>query len=160
MKQQEMARQLFVIQPQSIIDVITNSSSELFIFQGKEFEVIKSMIEAIYPDYLNEYEELVSLDEIDNDALDTYICYSYENWNDKLSVSKEFDILPEKLYSNWNSKETEKYWYGEISAEGYAIIKNKLKEKGNMYFLFSREENPDWEYQEQLGNIGYRYHLG
>lgn len=160
MKQQEMARQLFVIQPQSIIDVITNSSSELFIFQGKEFEVIKSMIEAIYPDYLNEYKELVSLDEIDNDSLDTYICYAYNEWNDDMVVSKKFNIPPEILYSNWESKNSEKYWYGEISDEGYAIIKNKLKEQGNMYFLFSRESNPDWEYQEQLENIGYRYHLG
>jgi hypothetical protein len=160
MKQQEMVRTIFVIQPQSIIDVITNSSSELFIFSGKEKAIIEEMITAIYPNYLDEYEELVSLDELDNDGLDTYLSYNYYDYKDDLILSKTFNIAPEILYSNWNKKETAKYWYGELSEEGIALIKTKLKEQGTMYFLFSLESNPNWEMQEQLENIGYRIHLG
>jgi len=39
---------LFVINPHSIIDVITNSSSELYVFKGKNKETIEKMIEEIY----------------------------------------------------------------------------------------------------------------
>lgn len=30
----------------------------------------------------------------------------------------------------------------------------------NLYFLFSLNENPNWEYQQKLEEVSTRYHLG
>jgi hypothetical protein len=150
---------LFVIQPQSVIDVITNSSSELFVFQGKEKEVIKDMIKRVYPDYLNEYEDLKCLNELNDSELTDYIDWIYSTWSNKLRLSKEFNIEPEILYSNFDEKDTDKYWYGELSNEGLELIKQQL-DLDNTYLLYSINDNPDWDMQEELMCIGQRYHLG
>ena len=39
-------------------------------------------------------------------------------------------------------------------------IINKLCPNKNMWFLFSIDENPNWDMQEKLMNIAERYHLG
>lgn len=150
---------LFVIQPQSIIDVITNSSSELFVFQGNDKEVIEGMISEIYPNYLDEYRSLVSLNELNDYAFDNYLSWTYKNWSDELSLSKKFNIAPEILYSNWDTKNSKKYWYGKLSSRGIALIKAQLP-MNTTYLLYSIDENPNWEMQEALWQIGERYHLG
>jgi hypothetical protein len=165
MKQQEMAKNkkvIFVIQPQSMVDIITNSSSELFVFEGKEKQVIEEMIKDVYPDYLNEYEQLVSINDISDDNLYTYLIYKYWVYDihDNLYLSKEFNIDPKILYSNWDNKNTDKYWYPQLSSEGCRLIKDKIDPNRQMYFLFSKYDNPEYEYQELLENIGTRYHLG
>ena len=37
---------------------------------------------------------------------------------------------------------------------------NGISPKKDMYFLFSIDENPEWEEQEKLELISTRYHLG
>jgi hypothetical protein len=66
---------LFVIQPHSIIDIITNSSSELFIFKGKEKKIIENMLKEIYPNYLNEYEPLLHISEMSAGDLNNFLYY-------------------------------------------------------------------------------------
>jgi len=66
---------LFVINPHSIIDVITNSSSELYVFKGKNKETIEKMIEEIYPNYLREYEPIVNITELSSGELNNFIWY-------------------------------------------------------------------------------------
>ena len=159
---QSIAKTLFIINPHSIIDVITNSSSELFVFEGKKKIIIEEMIESIYPDYLTEYEELVKLSSLNNEEFKTYLDWVYDDWNNKLFLSEKFNIKPEILYSNFNEysdKYSDKYWYGKISDEGLKLIKDQLDVE-NTYLLYSIDENPNFEMQEELKCIGKRYHLG
>lgn len=158
MKQLE-TKVLFVIQPQSMVDVITNSSSELFVFEGKEQEVIESIIKNIYPDYLNEYANLKSLAELNDDDFVDYLDWVYSDWDNKQALSSTFGIDPAIMYSNWDSRLSEKYWYGTISQEGINLIKAQLPVT-TTFLLYSLNENPDWEKQGLLGSIGTRYHLG
>ena len=151
-------RKLFVFNVSNVIDLITNSSSELFILSGNNMNEVKSLIESVYPNYLSEYQEVVSIDNISEEELDTYLTYEYNTWDDKLTLSKVFNIDPNVLYSNYSDFETKKYWHGQISDVGYSLIREKLPK--DMYFLYSINENPNWEMQENLMNIATRYHLG
>lgn len=151
-------RKLFVFNVSNVIDLITNSSSELFILSGNNMNEVKSLIESVYPNYLSEYQEVVSIDNISEEELDTYLTYEYNTWDDKLTLSKVFKIDPNILYSNYSDFETKKYWHGRISDVGYSLIREKLPK--DMYFLYSINENPNWEMQENLMNIATRYHLG
>ena len=151
-------RKLLVFNVSNVIDLITNSSSELFILSGNNMNEVKSLIESVYPNYLSEYQEVVSIDNISEEELDTYLTYEYNTWDDKLTLSKVFNIDPNVLYSNYSDFETKKYWHGRISDVGYSLIREKLPK--DMYFLYSINENPNWEMQENLMNIATRYHLG
>lgn len=152
---------LFVFYVDNTIDLITNSSSELFVLKGDTKENVIEMIKTEYPDYLNEYDEVEALAELSDSHLETYLSYAWENWNDKLGISKKFDIDPTILYSNFEKYGTKEYWYGRYSEEGMKILREKLVEKlGNCFFLFSIDDNPNWEMQEKLENLGSRYHLG
>lgn len=151
-------RKLFVFNVSNVIDLITNSSSELFILSGNNMNEVKSLIESVYPNYLSEYQEVVSIDNISEEELDTYLTYEYNTWDDRLTLSKVFNIDPNVLYSNYSDFETKKYWHGRISDVGYSLIREKLPK--DMYFLYSINENPNWEMQENLMNIATRYHLG
>ena len=151
-------RKLLVFNVSNAMDLITNSSSELFILSGNNMNEVKSLIESVYPNYLSEYQEVVSIDNISEEELDTYLTYEYNTWDDKLTLSKVFNIDPNVLYSNYSDFETKKYWHGRISDVGYSLIREKLPK--DMYFLYSINENPNWEMQENLMNIATRYHLG
>lgn len=153
-----MKKTLFVFTVDNMVDLITNSSSELFILHGNTKEEVIGMVGNVYPNYLNEYEEIVNITELSNESLDTYLSYSYSDWNDKFAVSKAFETDPSIFYKNFSEFDKEKYWYGDISEEGYKIVRESLPK--NMYFLFSIDENPNWEMQENLESIGERYHLG
>ena len=48
----------------SIIDIITNSSSELFVFEAKTGDILKDLISGVYPDYLTEYREVELLSDL------------------------------------------------------------------------------------------------
>ena len=172
-------RVLFVLQPHSIVDVITNSSTELFVFQGKEKESIIEMIKEIYHDYLSEYEELKNITELSVEELDTYFSYmcSPHCWP---ATKLNYPILPgftfEELYEperHYKTNEIKVAWNGEIqytlkrnkdynfvTEDNKEELINKLSPNKDMYFLFSVDENPDWEYQEKLEMLGTRIHLG
>jgi len=173
-------RVCFLINPQSIIDVITNSSSELFVFNGNDKEIIEDIIKNVYPDYLLEYEALVSVRELDLEELDSLMnwmtgsyCWParkyqykipgsftfdelYEAESDKPAHNGELQYVLKKNYQNPDSK-----WdYSFVTEENYEWVSNKLDPTNSMYLLYSYDENPDWDMQEELMNIGDRYHLG
>jgi hypothetical protein len=154
----KMKKILFVFAVDNMVDLITNSSSELFILHGNTKEEVIGMVENVYPNYRNEYDEIISISEIENEKLDTYLSYTHSDWKDKFAVSKAFETEPSIFYKNFDKFGKEQYWYGDISDEGYRIVREALPK--NMYFLFSIDENPNWEMQESLENIGIRYHLG
>jgi hypothetical protein len=171
---------LFIIQPHSMVDVITNSSSELFVFEGKEKETIIEMIKSVYPDYLEEYSELKNISELTSNELDMYFSYmcSPHIWPARKS---QYPILPgftfDELYepekdwktgdikqSAWNGeiqyrlKNNEKFYF--VTDENREECINKLSPNRDMYFLFSYDDNPNYEYQELLEMFGQRIHLG
>lgn len=165
---------LFVFQVQSFTDVVTNSSSELFVYTGTERE-IKKLLNNTVPGWENEYYSPISLDNISEDDLETYMGYAYDRYDwsrygEKITRensmqdrwAKEFNIDPHLLYDNYNEWDpSSNNW--EINhlhlKKGWdKYIKEKLPK--NLVFVFSREENPDWDRQEIMMNYGTRYHLG
>ena len=166
-------RILFTIRPHSFIDVITNSSTELFVGSANAKDELITLIKNVYPDYLNEYDELKSIDEIDFEELDTYFSY-YCSPNMWPATKDMYLVLPGFTFEELYTAESDKpVWNGEIQYtlkrnEGYNFIsmsnfeemKNKLDPERKMYFLFSLDDNPNWDMQEKLMNIMTRYHLG
>lgn len=50
--------------------------------------------------------------------------------------------------------------YSFVTDENREEVINKICPQKDMYFLFSINENPNWEMQEKLMLIMTRYHLG
>lgn len=141
----------------NVIDIITNSSSELFVLNGDTKELVKEMISSVYPGYLSEYEEIKSTEDLTTEEIETLVSYKYTTWKDHFP-----DILgiPAKsLYSNY-SERGEKYSYGKLSEKGIERLKRAMDPENKAWYLFSLDENPNWEKQEDLMFIGQRYHLG
>jgi hypothetical protein len=170
---------LFVIQPQSMIDVITNSSSELFIFQGQEKEMIEELLTEVYPNYLNEYDHLVNVRDCSNDHLNSLLywiagsyCWPAVKSDYSIPGNFEFDELyePDGEGPAWNGslqyrlkrnyQGENKYDYAFVTEDNFNWVLDKLDPYHNMYLLYSINENPNWEMQEKLELIGERYHLG
>lgn len=208
-------KSLFIIKIQSQSDVITNSSSELFIFDNKNSkdEVI-NLLDNVYPDWRDEYAEPVPFSEIDENELwyllpdskydiedrflETVHDYTFtndlnqkdfynnpkynellESFNEELKSTK-YD-LPEAEFARGYGLEPEVFWNGfddlkievrssynndwkypncsrlEISEEG---IKAIIDANPNSWLLYSYNENPDWDHQEDLMQISTRIHLG
>jgi hypothetical protein len=165
---------IFAQRVHSAVDVITNSSSELFVGESDSLELMKGIISEIYPDYLNEYEELKGIDDLTASELNTYICYvcSPHMWPATKSM---YPVLPgftfDELYEPedegkpaWNGhvqyrlRRNERWRF--VTEENIEEIKRKLDPDKRLYFLFSIDENPNWDMQEQLENVMNRIHLG
>jgi hypothetical protein len=161
----EMAKVLFTLKPHSIIDVITNSSSELFVGKAQEKQDIINMIKSAYPDYLNEYLEIKSTKELDNDDLETYISYHYNSWSNNLQTL-EHNLIDgfsvEEMYDYHPNSEWDKYQlkYPLVTDKNRDKIIKGIDPNEDMYFLFSIDSNPDWDMQEKLEQFMTRYHLG
>ena len=65
----------FMLNVHSIVDVITNSSDELFVGKASSKDDITKLIEEVYPDFRTEYEEPTSIKELSASELDTYLSY-------------------------------------------------------------------------------------
>ena len=168
---------LFEIKVNNVIDVITNSSSELFVLKGETQEIVEEMIKDIYPDYKNEYEDLKPLKEVSSSNFRTYldqtiednirIDYSKSKEAQKLSKinyyvekARNFGFEPQDFYEDWENEIKEQWFYPDIKEEIIPTIVKQLDPDNSIYLLFSKDENPDWDMQEQLMEIGIRYHLG
>jgi len=158
---------IFAFSVENIIDVVTNSSSELFVFKGKTREIVEQMILEIYPEYHREYLSIKRSDELTVDELDTFIDYSlhpniwptYTKHQYPLIEGFTFDELYEPDTKAWNGRmQYKRKW--RVTENTYMETLNKLDPDRKMYFLFSIDDNPDWDMQEQLMKIGDRYHLG
>lgn len=168
---------IFTINVSNTIDLITNSSSELFVLKGKTKEVIIELLNTVYPDWEKEYEFPKAIVELSPNELNTYFSYacSPHMWP---NTKKDYPVLKGFKFEELYEKET-----GEFNRGGYKLknnvvnpsskwdddfvteenigeILNKLSPNLDMWFLFSKNENPNWEMQEKLMEVADRYHLG
>ena len=103
----------------------------------------------------------------------------YKDESAEACIAKEFNMKPDEFWSNWNDyrpwlandnlRDVEPGvetadWdtirecdYLEPSDAAKEAIKSKY---GKSYFLFSFDENPEWEFQEMLMGVSERHHLG
>lgn len=173
-----MKRTLFVVNVDNMINLITNSSSELFVMRGETEESVKEMVKAVYPDYEKEYTEPTSLKNSSVDDIESYmdwveVCQYRElgfsptfeqtkNWY--IGVAERFAQKPEDFYDNWDEflGKSEERWFGyaSIKSEYYPMMANAIDPNGTIILMWSHDENPNWDMQEALMNIGDRYHLG
>jgi len=151
-------KKIFEFNVDNTIDIITNSSSELFVLKGKTKEIVEEMIREVYPSFEDEY-KLVTIEECDEDDLSTYINSVFLKYDsDDFAMCKKLNVRPNILYKNFGMYDIENYWIGEYSKEGREILLNNIPK--NTYLLFSLDENPNWDMQERLMTIASRYHLG
>ena len=175
----ENKKSLFVIAVDNMINLITNSSSELFVLNGETLNSVKELVESIYPEYRKEYEEIVALRDAGDSDVDTYVNWiedsSYDRWSYTINMSKEkrkqydiqedtkqaqkYGLTPEEFFENWNDRNNE-YYYSRISSKGYAALRNTFHQNLYIFLLFSIDDKPNWDMQEALMSIGERYHLG
>lgn len=143
------------------VDIITNSSSELFVLEGEEKNIVEALIASVYPDYLTEYHPLQELDDFSNSEL--LSMYSRElDWT--FDESKVKSNLPEgftfdELFQK-DSKGIVRLKYGCLNDSNRVHMQNYLSKGKKKFFLYSIDENPIWDYQEKLSEIADRYHLG
>ncbi len=163
-----MSRVMFAVEPHSVVDVITNSSSELFVGEANTKEALVKMIEAVYPEYLGEYHELKSSSELDVEDIETYLSYACERWSNQhqrmmyfglpgiavYQLFKKADPYPDGRQPDWM------YLDYEFVQDNIDLVRKGIDPKGNKFFLFSRDQNPNWDMQERLMEIMDRYHLG
>lgn len=64
---------LFEFNIQSITDIITNSSSELFVFKNRELEDLVLILSLIHPCWNLEYNEPIQVNRMRDDELATYL---------------------------------------------------------------------------------------
>lgn len=177
---------IFTFKIDNVVDIITNSSSELFVLRAETKAIAEEMIRNVYPDYLNEYDELKEVSELTNHELDSFMIYhcnanmwpaSKENY--PLLDGFTFDELyePETDWNTglqkpaWNGKlqyrlrknyvEPEHKWsYSFVTDENREKVISGIKSTVGEFLLYSKDDNPDWDMQEKLMQIGERYHLG
>lgn len=163
---------LFVFCVDNVIDLITNSSSELFVLRGESLRGVEDMIRSVYPDYEREYHSVVNIADATPEQLDQYISYEYNGWSNEEQRMLQ-DVLQgftfEEMYETHVStytghdgtKRTSSYTYTrDVREDNRERYVNAISPKRDMFFLFSKDENPNWDMQERLMNVGIRYHLG
>lgn len=155
---------LFTLQFHSVVDVITNSSSELFVGLEGSKDLMVNLVKEIYPDYLSEYSEIKTIDELSDGDLDLYINYHYYCWSNSEQRSI-YNVIDGFTYDEMYI--TKKHSWGSTTYIRRDFVKNNRDRVNNaidserkMFFMFSSDDNPDWDMQEELMNIMTRYHLG
>jgi hypothetical protein len=152
---------MFVFQVEHTIDLITNSSSELFVLRGKSKQHVMELIQSIYPNYLNEYHEVKCIDELSCEEIETYIYQQYDDyWSEGKSGKK---IIPgftfDEMYEPSSYKQGS-YHSRPVTDEMKDRYVVGISPKKDLFFIFSKNENPIWEEQEKLMTVATRYHLG
>jgi len=191
---------------QSYSDIITNSSSELFVFEDcKSVNEVIDTLNEIYPDWRKEYCKPATLKNNDFESVSILLDYKLYDMKDderveyckrnniepvrygnyfeyrvkvtkddfikELSVAKKFaeDLgsTPERVFDNWDrynpfaswddEEELELETYPTMTIYGIGLYQEKY---GKHVLLWSKDENPNWDYQKKLMKIATRYHLG
>lgn len=155
---------LFTLNIDNIIDIITNSSSELFVLKSDSKEVISNLLETIYPNFREEYDEPIQYKDMNEDDFKSCIHWLY-GWSNKKEDCEvfpgfTFEELFEKSPYNHEWRETEYIWKNGVLEDNKDRIIKAIDPNNQLWFLYSIDENPDWDMQEELMTIGTRYHLG
>jgi hypothetical protein len=171
---------IFVMNVENCIDLITNSSSELFVLKGGTKEAVIQMLDNIDPAWRDEYEEPKNILDLSIDELNTYFSYACSPccWP---ASRHNYPILDGfTFYELYEPESDKRAWNGEIQYElrnnkvdsvnrwerdfitedNRMVMIDKHNPKHNMWFMFSFGENPNWELQEKLEYVANRYHLG
>ena len=109
---------LFEFNIQSITDIITNSSSELFVFKNRELEDLVLILSLIHPCWNLEYNEPIQVNRMRDDELVTYLEWVYggsdfdyeirnipitkENTK-RTGVAKHFGLKPKFVYEDYEN---------------------------------------------------------
>jgi hypothetical protein len=170
-KEGKKLKPVFVFSIQSIVDIITNSSSELFVLKSDTKKILTQTIKGLYPEFLKEYNEPKLLSFCSDEELDEYISWIYNvygekesGWRGKLHIFEGFKF--DEIY-----EEDNRWGRDADEAPNYTLKKdfipnNRMKllqtidPDNNTWLLYSIDDNPNWEFQEKLMTIGERYHLG
>ena len=112
-----MKKILFIIKPHSVIDVITNSSTELFVGKNQSKENIIEMIKEIYPNYLKEYREVKNIDDLTYRDLDIYFNYACLPYND---IENMFKPITKSSYPILNGFTFEELYIEDKRFEKYS----------------------------------------
>lgn len=180
-------RIVFRISIQSFSDIVTNSSSELFVFVDNELDSVEELLNDIAPNWRDEYflKKAVDCDEEELETLIDRIALPRNiHWNDfdsnniKEQLEKydkairhyflrEWGINEEdvpNLFENWDQPIVDKtpngsfsWFYLRPSCKLYEEFKKRIKYD---ITLWSYDDNPNWETQEKLMTYADRYHLG
>jgi hypothetical protein len=173
-----MKKSFFVFKPHSISGIISNSSSTMFVFKNVRTKLLlESLIKNIYPNYLDEYYELQCVSDLDNKNFITYleedvinsdrafdngIVYGIlrvDNIHFYIHLCYKTNISPFDLYTNWkeccDAIASENNVALKFSDKGLELIKQKFSD---VYVLFSRDENPNYEMKTELELIGTHYY--
>ena len=69
-------------------------------------------------------------------------------------------MTPDEYYIDWEDTKNKKYFYPQASIKGLRKAAELLDPNGQIFLMFSIKDNPNWDMQEKLMEIGTRYHLG
>lgn len=159
-----MKKYIFVLQVHSVVDLITNSSSELFVGQYNSKKIIIDLIKSIYPNYLDEYSEIKSIDELEEfvSYRYMYITKYYDEKTDSIVYKNNPDLIPGFTKEEMFDDPEYDYIYvkNNFVRNNYKNIIDSLDPERKMFFLFSLSDNPNWNMQKKLMKIMKRYHLG
>ena len=160
-----MKKTVFKLDIDNVIDVITNSSSELFVLKSDSAEIVKELLESVYPEYLTEYREPIQPKDMDAYELDSYLDWvnGWENSKENCVVYEGFTF--EEMYeltkypNTWDK--TPKYVLKKgFIEDNFEAVVSQVDPGNKTWLLYSIHDNPNWEMQEKLENIAQRYHLG
>lgn len=165
---------MFVFRIDSIVDIITNSSSELFIMKAEGKDVLIELIESVLPEFRETYEEPILLKDSSLYLISTYIFYNYYYKGNTSPIKKsDLDVIEGftfdemygyylDLYPLTNGKKTDPYYAEKYEIRGN-FIKNNLEKiiktldpYNNIWFMSSLDDNPAYETYEKLMPIGER----
>ena len=180
---------MFRFNVQSSSDIITNSSSELFVFNNDSVKDVVEILDNLYPNWKSEYEEPIKYSDqsIEDKMIYLYFVFISHQFYLKdfkfnpdtgleYSVDEQFELYC-KCFENYykttyglDKESINKVFFITLYRDDYF---NDVEIKINPLnidileplfkddiALYSIYENPDWEYQEKLSKVAKRYHLG
>lgn len=162
---------MLVIQFDHCIDIITNSSSELFVLENKEGSIMEELVSSVYPDYKTEYEDPISLYDASEYEFAEYMNRDFlsDYWDRDEKDPSDYKLIPGMTFdecyevSQWQSgrgKLSYDIKSSVIASENREKILSIIDPNKKIYLLFSHNQNPNWDNQEALMSIGTRYHMG
>ena len=156
-------KKVFAFHIDNMIDIITNSSSELFVLKADNKENIIALLENVYPDFRDEYEEPRQYKDLDDygfkSAIEWLYGWSNEKKNCVVFPGFKFEDIYEKSEYARNGR-TEYRWKEGFIQSNREAITNHIDANNQIWLLYSIDENPNWEMQERLMQVATRYHLG
>lgn len=174
-------RVVFVFSIQSVSDVITNSSSELFVFEGNSKKDVIEILDTMYPTWKDEYIEPSEVGEFDDEGIVDFLRFTHKlrsfdehmisNYSfltlkknktlECCKLAKQFKLKPEEAYTNWDILGTDDSYENSIPKPSEELIKRfrEYAKKNKIVILCSIDENPDYHYQDLLMEIADRFCL-